>query len=273
MHKWVNTGTTLCYKDIFSDIALAKKYNFEALELKYNRIRDLDIEQLRTLLETNNLFCGSIGSLEIPSVNDQIRINKDIDKLKKMCEIAVILGCRNIVAFDDINKNECTTEEKIENTRNCLRQYADITSNYGINIVFEVMAFEQSAIKNFFSGLEIVKSLEMNNVGMLLDFYHYLNSGLELALLLNVEAKDIFMVHICDGVIREDGEYDDYDRLWLGEGNFPLYTIRDVLLNINYDNSISIEVFNRDGWKFDQETCFKRMKFFLLIASERINNC
>ncbi|MBD5448789.1 MAG: sugar phosphate isomerase/epimerase [Lachnospiraceae bacterium] len=270
MERWMNQGTTLCYHDVEKDITYCHKYHFEAIELKYSVIKDFNLDKLKQLLENNQVRVGALGALCLPVFEDIVRKQQMERKLDNMCQIAVEIECEYIVLIPPRGKMKKEIKEDFE-IISLFQTYLAIAERYGLKLAFEVTGFEDSLVNTFQRGLMLTRTLSSKNIGLILDFYHFFSGGMKYNELLEAKADEIFIVHANDGVKNRDRRYLDEDRFWPGEGDFQISELIDILQRINYSGPISIEVYQRTGWKTDIEYCYQNsmLKMNELLGEKR----
>ena len=263
--KWMNQGTTMRYQSVEGDISYCQQYTFDAIELKYNLIKDCNISNLKELIVEKNVKIGAIGSLCMPFFYENYVIDQTKNKLLKMCEIAEQLECMYITLFPSRGKTG-NKKNVYKMAHQLIADYIKIVERYNVCLAFEVMGFKDSYINDFYQGLEIIRDFhDTDKIKMILDCYHYRGMNLDNDSLQNVHANEIAIVHINDGMQHPIGVFDDDERLWPGEGELDSKGMLHALKLINYDGPVSIEVFNKNKWDFDMEECYR-------LASEKMDS-
>lgn len=257
MEKWINQGTTLCYNNVEKDIICCHKYGFDAIEIKYNVIKDCDMNALKRQLEKKHVKVGALGAVSLPVYEDYDKKLQMKKKLEHMCQVAATIECENIVVIPPYRELECIPENEDKEIMSLLENYLKIAEEYGRKLAFEVMGFHNSAVNTFQRGLMFIRALASENIGLILDFYHFFGGNMDKDELRKAKASEIFIVHVNDGKKNKNGKYLDDDRLWPGDGEFEIVDLMQILKEMNYSGPISLETYQQEGWKFDIEECYK----------------
>ena len=253
----MNQGTTLCYNDIEKDIIYCHKYVFDAIELKYNVIKDYDIDALKWLLKRTHVKVGALGAVLLPVYEDYDKKKQMKKKIEHMCQIAVAIECKNIVVIPPFRKQECILEDEDNEILSLLENFLKIAEEYNRKLAFEVLGYHNATVNTFQKGLKLIRTLSSENIGLILDFYHFFGGNMDKDEIKKAKAKEIFIVHVNDGKKNKNGKYLDDDRLWPGDGEFEIDDLMQILKEMNYSGPISLETYRQEGWKFDIEECYK----------------
>ncbi len=257
MEKWMNQGTTLCYNDVEKDIIYCHKYGFDAIELKYNMIKNYDMDTLKWQLKKNHVKVGALGAVSLPVYEDYDKKLQMEKKIEHMCQIAVAIECENIVVIPPYRKQECIWEDEDSEIISLLENYLKIAEEYGRKLAFEVLGFHNATVNTFQEGLKVIRTLASENIGLILDFYHFFSGNMDKGEIKKAKANEIFIVHVNDGKKNMYGKYLDDERLWPGEGEFAIEDLIQILKEMNYSGPISLETYRQEGWEFDMEECYK----------------
>lgn len=272
MEKWINQGTTLCYNNVEKDIIYCHKYGFDAIELKYNVIKDYDMNALKWQLERNHVKVGALGAVSLPIYEDYDKKLQMKKRIEHMCQIAAAIECVNIVVISPYRKKEYILENEDKEIMSLLETYLRIAEEYGRKLAFEVLGFHNAAVNTFQKGLMLIRTLSSENIGLILDFYHFFGGNMDKDEIRNAKVGEIFIVHVNDGKKNKNGKYLDDDRLWPGDGEFEIDDLMQILKEMNYSGPISLETYRQEGWKFDIEECYKSgmLKLNQLINSHTV---
>lgn len=95
---------------------------------------------------------------------------------------------------------------------------------------------------------DLVRTADAPNGGIVFDTLHYIRSNSDLATLRSIPGNMIHCVQVNDGPLKlpKDVRLEDncFDRLWPGEGEFPLIAILQTLARTNGLNHVNPEVFS-----------------------------
>jgi 2-keto-myo-inositol isomerase len=94
----------------------------------------------------------------------------------------------------------------------------------------------------------IVEKVARENVGLVLDTFHFFAGGSRLASVRQVDPKKIFIVHVNDVERAPRRRMHDALRLFPGKGILPLAGILRALKAIGYAGKFSVEIFRPQYW-------------------------
>lgn len=89
----------------------------------------------------------------------------------------------------------------------------------------------------------------MENVGIVLDCFHFYAMGSTMKDLERLDADKLFILHIDDSEDLPVGALRDENRLWPGEGVIDLAGIFSVLKAKGYQNMASVELFRPEYYR------------------------
>lgn len=257
MHCWMNQGTTMCYKNTEKDIECCNRYEFEAIELKYNLICGLDEKKIKELLKKNEVRVGSIGAIQLPVLQEEDARQKGEKKLRDICRYADVLDSKYIIVIPPRGIIDTEWFRIAEDAINILEKYSDIAKEYNVKLALEIMGFRDSYIRTIKDALFIVHMVQKQNVGLVYDFYHALGMEDLGQAISEVKPDIISIVHINDGKTCIEGDYIDENRLWPFDGDIDIDKQIGMLQKIGYKGPFSMEVYQRQAWLFNIEECYR----------------
>lgn len=153
-----------------------------------------------------------------------------------------------------------SAEEVKKDSINSVNALANIGEKYNIKLAYEYLGFPDTSVNSFSQCYDIVRTINRDNVGIVLDCFHFYASGSKIEDLKEARAEKIFVFHINDCKDLPLNTLQDSDRLWPGDGVIPLDKIFNSLKLINFDGVATVELFNPDYWKWDPEKTIKVAK-------------
>lgn len=124
--------------------------------------------------------------------------------------------------------------------------FADRAGAHGLRLHLEVIPTSQAP--DLAVGWEIVRQVDRDNVGLVLDMFHLARAGTDLALLRSVPAEKIFHVQLCDGslVPRVPDYFEEAVTLrdFAGEGELPVRELAQCLADMGALGHTGPEVFS-----------------------------
>ncbi|MDD5597854.1 MAG: sugar phosphate isomerase/epimerase [Victivallaceae bacterium] len=259
MKLGINGATTLKY-DLITDIESANKAGFRYLEISSAKLQDFlsgnSFEKLRELFKDNEITPASINTYEGGTL---FRNEKEKNALKKgfreFCAVTSKINCKYAVVIPSfLPEDYMISEEEIhQQTVAILKEYSDIALEYNVCIGFEFLGFKNCSVNNLKNASKIVRETAKENVGMVLDVFHFYIAGSEWAALDNLDMEKLFIVHINDCENLPLNELKDYNRLLPGKGVIPLNKILSILCRMKYQGLVSVEIFRPEYWEWPPE--------------------
>jgi sugar phosphate isomerase/epimerase len=252
-------GQVTLFSNILTDIKIARECGYQAIELHTDKlIRCLDAgvtaRQLKDVLDEKGIEPAAIDIIGgIETQNSEAK--KQLFELtERLCEVALVIGAPTIQvnAFSELEGRPM--EEVIGMTAENLQIIADIGLKKGIRFQIEGAAW--TPIHTLDHCLELIKQTDRNNVGLVIDFWHFWASrGANPDDIRRLNASLIYGVHLCDGLRPELGEpWPDERELrgcLPGEGDLPVREWMDAVKATDFDGFISGEFLNHQLWERD----------------------
>lgn len=260
-----NGSTAIKRSNLELDLELCEKYGFDCMEF---RLGILDkyfksggtVENIRNFFNTSRLKPHGMNSVEFFNMKPPEEFEKIKLEYDRICRLTKELGSDLVITVPTPDVAG-TWKEIRENTAECLKQLCDIADRYGIRVGFEMIGFPRFSVNNFADAYEIVQAVGRDNIGCVIDMYHFYINGSSIEDLRKADGSKIFMVHIEDVANKPVGTFDsDADRLMPGDGVFPMREFFRALKETGYNDIVSIELFNPDIWEWDPEKAIRISK-------------
>ena len=257
-------GATTMSAVLATDIKVASLAGFDCLEIWAEKLRKFltteNIESLNDLFRNNKILPVSINSLENITFQDENKFTKIRKECERLCKIAAVLKCQNIVVVPSPNLSGFSKEETKNEAVKVLRELSEIAQRYQIRLAFEFLGFKECSVNTLANCLEIVEEVGEKNIGLVLDTFHFFVGGSSLATLEQMDKEKLFIFHINDAQDLPRDQLKDANRLLPGEGIIPLDQILERLKKIGYNGIISVELFNPEYWRWEPEELAKEAK-------------
>lgn len=238
IHQHVFTSRLeTCNLDILNFI---RETGFDSVDIN---IRNTDVKFARVIkkrAEKLGLILTGGGSLpkgkEIIS-DDKEKRQEALEYMKELVRRVSELGARLyhgiLYATSGVFSGKGPTLSEIDHAVEGLREVADFAENYGINLCLEpVNRYETYMLNTVYDALEVVRKIDLNNVGLLLDTYH-----------MNIEEKDIYNSIISVKNKLFHLHVNENDRGTPGTGHIPWDDVFRALRDIDYKGVAAIESF------------------------------
>src|SRR5699024_12332391 len=113
-----------------------------------------------------------------------------------------------------------------------LIQNSDIASDYNVNLALEFIGFNIFSIRNLSLANEIVEEINRDNIGLVIDTYHFYLGNSSLESIKQVNKDNIFIFHINDAENLPKENLIEANRIFTGLGVIPLKKIGKKLHKI-----------------------------------------
>ena len=251
MQLGLNGATTL-KADLATDIAVAGRAGFDFVEIWAPKLmgylergglpalkRDLNKAQVRAM---------TLNSVEHVTFNDPSGHVRMLEDFQRFCRVAKAIHAETVIVVPSPRpKNVSLAAIERESIR-VLRELSSIASPDGIRLAYEFLGFAECTVNSLAQCARIVGKVARNNVGLVLDTFHFFAGGSSLASIHEVNPEKIFIVHINDVERGPRRKMHDALRLYPGRGVLPLQGILRALKAIGYAGGFSVEIFRPQYW-------------------------
>jgi 2-keto-myo-inositol isomerase len=240
--------------DVF--LEAISKAGFEGVELRrdetFEYLKNNSIQDLNSLLETNNLECITFNAIELFSLCTEIEFQKILDYTERLMKIGVAIGCNTIIAVPSFLEGASVIEgEMIAQTVDRLRIIAEVAKKYDFEVEFEPLGFLTCSVRKIDLALKIIENENLPEMGLVIDTFHYFLGEHAPEDVKNVDVNKIWLIHINDSIEKPLDQLRDEDRVMPADGFFDLKSFIENLKLIGYDGWMSIELFNKKLWEKD----------------------
>ncbi len=212
------------------------------------------ILQKKSLQETNasvrrkGLSVASINGPENFNLLDDREFTELLERTDKIVEAAGELDCQLLIPVPSPTKEGMTQETSIAQTAAAL---STMTARYGsrIRLGLEFLGMRDCSINNLQAAMETIKRVDRPNVGLVLDSFHMYLSDSRFSDISQLEAKQVFLVHVNDSEQGDKRTLTDANRLYPGEGEIDLKAFALALSGIGYDHYLSLELLRPVYWQ------------------------
>ena len=248
-------GATTMHADLETDIKAASEAGYELIEIWAAKLRKFletkTIENLKELLEENNLEPYSINSIE----HITFRTQEDYEKIKaecdELCTIAGKIGAPYVVVVPGKLPEDISKEDIKQESVRVLNELSDIAEIYGTSLAFEFLGQIDCSVQTLDFCREIIDEVNRQNVGLVIDTFHFYAGNSSLEAIEKLDPEKLFIFHINDAEDLPKEKLTDAHRLYPGEGILPIKEIKTKFDQIGYDRMVSIEIFRPEYWNQD----------------------
>jgi sugar phosphate isomerase/epimerase len=245
-------------------IRLANKYGFQSVTPEPGFLASLNdeaCEQLLSDLKQNDLVWGAAG-LPVDFRRDDATHAKGIEQLPRLAQALQRVGVTRIGTWLRPSHDELTYSANFRQHVKRLRECARILADYGLRLGLEYVgprtswtAKRYSFIHTMAETKELIAELGCDNVGLVLDSWHWYTAQETAQDLRTLKTKDIVACDLNDAPagISVDQQIDNRRELPAATGVIDLKSFLSVLLEIGYDGPIRAEPFNQVLNKMDND--------------------
>ena len=243
-----NEATVMERGTLRTDIVNSAKAGFRYMEVRKEKLLSFlregyTLEDLKELLQENSITPSCINALSGISFTKR----QDRQNMKEVCEFLCYcgsrIGCRDLEVIASFDVPTEDVEEINQNTAASLKSLSKIARNYGVRLALEYMGVPRNSVKTFRQGLDIVRMVKEDNVGLLPDTWHHYAGGSKPEDFLLAKPEEIFVVHISDCPEHAPFTAVRSECLYPGDGAAPVTEDLRKLKEIGYDGVVSIEIF------------------------------
>jgi len=240
--------------DIF--IPIAERAGFGAVELTQDKVEPIlarnSLKALADQIETHGLTVASINGPENFNLLNQRQFSEISERSQKLAQAARELNCNLLVPVPSPMQSGLSADEVRAKTARSLTQLAD-SCGQDINLGLEFLGIKECSVNNLKDAIEIVRTVNRKNVGLVLDSFHLYLSGSQLTEMKEVDRDRIFLVHVNDSEPGDRSTMRDANRLYPGEGVIDLKRFAVDLAKLRYDSFLSLELLRPSYWEEDPE--------------------
>ena len=237
-------------------IAIAEKAGFGAIELTQDKVEPI-IAQKATAKLANQI---KMRGLTVASINGPENFNLLTEKqfsvlCERSAELAIAareLNCNLLIPVPSSSDLNLSAKEVRGRTAESLAQLAD-ACGADINLGLEFVGIKSYSVNNLTDALEIVRTVNRRNVGLVLDSFHLYLSGSDVTQIREQDQDRVFLVHVNDSEPGELSMLRDSNRLFPGEGVIDLKLLARSLTKLRYDGFLSLELLRPAYWEEDPE--------------------
>ena len=260
-----NQATTLENSNLDKDLKYCETHGYDYIEIRTmdklpEYLKERSIDDLAEFFNTNHIKPLAFNALVFFNNRDEVGYKAIIDEFKKMMVMAERLGVKYVVAVPLVTKDKILKEDIKKSCVEVLTELSEIAQPYGVKIAVEFVGHPQCTVNTFGQAYDIIETINRNNVGLVLDCFHFHAMGSNLEDLKKADGSKIFILHMDDTEDFPIGFLTDEDRVWPGHGVIDLDGILSTLKEIGYSDVVSVELFRPEYYELDAEETIKTAK-------------
>ena len=241
-------ASTIMTTDIMTQIDVAQKTGFTALELWFDHIDDFINEgkgsaaDIKKALDDNGLAVPTCIYLGDWFDTEGEAHAVAMDEIKRRLEIASTVGAPHVIAGPPGGK-ACYDTGAAH-----YRELLELGDQFGVKPAMEFLGFVEQ-LNTIEDAIEIMKKSGRDDATTILDPFHIFRGGGDLESIAKLTAQQIAVSHFNDVPADPPREQQhDKDRVWPGDGIFDLRRYLQLIEETGYQGYLSLELFREDHW-------------------------
>lgn len=260
-----NVATTKQNATLQQEMELCEKHGFSFMEIQMDKLpaylEEHTLDEMADFFRTHNIKVLGLNALVFFNNRTKEDYEAIIREYKEWLEIAKKLGAQYIVAVPLVTEEKILLDDIKQSCVEVLTELSDLAEPYGIKVALEFLGHPQATVNTFKQGYDIVQTVNRDNVGLVLDCFHFHGMGSRIEDLKQADGSKIFLLHINDTDDYPIGILTDEDRCWPGHGAINLDGILTTLKEIDFPGDVvSIELFRPEYYQMDPEEVIKKSK-------------
>jgi len=260
-----NEATTLENSNLKKDLEYCNKHGYDYIEIRTmdklpEYLESHSMDDLAQFFNTNHIKPLALNALVFFNNRSETEYKEVIEEFKGMLETAQKIGAPYIVAVPLVTEQKIIKAEIKNSCVQVLNELSELAEPYGVKIAVEFVGHPQCTVNTFGQAYDIVQAVNRDNVGLVLDCFHFHAMGSKLEDLKQADISKIFIVHIDDTEDFPIGFLTDEDRVWPGLGAIDLDAIFSTLKEKGYKDAVSVELFRPEYYQLSAEEAIKTAK-------------
>jgi 2-keto-myo-inositol isomerase len=249
-------GATTMRADLRTDIRAAKEAGFDCLEIWAAKLRvflkEHSTAELKRLFDEHGVEPYSINSIERVTFRDEAGHARLLAECEELCRVAAEINCPYVVVVPgELPAGGASWDDVVKESVRVLGEMARVAARHGVGLAFEFLGQPLCSVQTLGQAAEIVARLGREDVGLVLDSFHFYAGGSSVASIEALDSGKLFIFHINDAEDLPREQLEDRHRLLPGTGILPLRGILAALKRIAYDRVTSVEIFRPEYWERD----------------------
>jgi len=257
------------HKPLTENVKLAKLGDFQGVEVDINEVlklaRENSISYVRDIFRNAGVKPGGWG-LPFEWRGDIDAYERGLARLSHLASVAFKIECTRVFTWVLPFSDDKPFKENFNWHVSRLKPIAEVLYKADCNLGLEFVGTETLRVNRKYSFihdlngiLELCRALEVENVGVLLDSWHWYASRGTLEDILKLKGKDVVYVHVNDAPLNVPlSKLVDNVRCLPGEtGVIDLVGFLKALKNIGYDGPVTPEPFSDKVNKMPPEDAVK----------------
>jgi 2-keto-myo-inositol isomerase len=244
--------STLVQADIETFLEASASAGFKGVELRIEKMRPYFAlnnsgAHLRQLLREWNLESVCLNAFEDFGAVPATDLEAVLDRARELSAICRNTDCDLFVAVPSPIVRGMAKQLALEMTAERLDRIAEVAAESSLKLAFEFV-YGRSADR-LRDAIEVVSAVKSNNVGLVVDTFHYYVSRGTLDEFNDFPLERLWVVHFNDAELGPIGTLTDEKRLLPGSGVVELHEFADWLKSRGWNGWFSVEMFRPEYWR------------------------
>lgn len=235
----------------------AIKYGYEAISPYTSEVMtDYSAGKLNEVLAKMETHDISFDSTNIPVEfrRSAAEFKEDFKSLRNFCQTMEKQGATRINTWIISSHNDLTYSENMRQHADRLGECAKVMKDHGITLGLEYLGPRPAIVKNRYpfistmkEGKELIAAIGENNVGLVLDSFHWYTANESIEDIRTLKPENIVTVDINDALagINRELQVDGKRELPMATGVINIKDFLQGILDIGYDGPVRTEPFNQ----------------------------
>ena len=242
-----NTATSGANHRLEDVLDALGRERYDGIEIDTGRLDDaltrMSVEELKERIQGNGLEVAAVMAFGLMVFEDR---TETLKRIGKYAESGQKLGSSVLLTYCGGGIPEgMTKEEALAKAGEAAAQYGEAAAPFGAQIALEPIG-RSTLMGGPREALEIARLSGRNNVGIMMDTFHYYRSEVPMSDIEAIPVEKLLIVHVNDSEDRPIEELNDGHRLYPGKGCLPLKEYMAALKKIGYAGHLSIEIFREE---------------------------
>ncbi|RJP26108.1 MAG: sugar phosphate isomerase/epimerase [Candidatus Omnitrophota bacterium] len=269
MYRNLGCGHIGVNANLRESIEYAAKFGFQGVNANIGELEKMEESQRRELVDfmkEKGIRFG-VSGLPVEFRRDEEQFHKDLALFPPRARILKSVGVDRITTWLLPGDNQLTYLQHFEQNRRRLTEAAQIMYDEGIRFGLEFVG--PKTTRNRFrypfaytqrEMMELADAIGTGNVGLLLDAWHWHTSHGTIEEIRELTNHDIVEVHVNDAPagVATDELVDNRRELPTATGVIDLKGFMNVLAAMEYDGPVTVEPFNQELSKMDNEPALQK---------------
>ncbi len=262
-----------CARDCSSletDLELCERVGFDYIEIRFDMLgaylKKHTVEELAAFFKASRLRPHAFNALYLyPEFlgprDDPERQKALLSEFELACRVGREIGSHHLIVVPPLQRDPDEgpyVGDPADTVKSCVRILKELGRRAGpweMKLCFELVGFERSSVRSISMADQIVRAVDLPNVGFVFDSYNiYLNGGCnDFSGIQSVQAEKIWAVHLMSGDDVPPGQRGQDKRCFCGSGVVDTDAFLKALKGTGYDGMVSVETFRPEYWQRSPE--------------------